>query len=69
MELPASFGELARRWGEPQVAGLTIVYLHPLGKPADANQWGNIIVHQTEGQEGSAKSWPWRSQKILANGA
>ena len=42
--------------GEPQIPGLTIVYLHPLGLPADANHWRNIIVHQTEGPAGSAKS-------------
>ena len=40
----------------PQVPGLVIVYLHPLGLPADAKQWRNIIVHQTEGPAGSAKS-------------
>jgi hypothetical protein len=56
VELPAGFGELARRAGEPQVPGLVIVYLHPLGLPADAKQWRNIIVHQTEGPAGSAKS-------------
>src|SRR5262245_26208121 len=42
--------------GEPQVPGLTIVYLHPLGSPANATNWRNIIVHQTEGPAGSAKS-------------
>ena len=56
VELPAGFGELARRSGEPQVPGLVMVYLHPLGLPADARQWRNIIVHQTEGPAGSAKS-------------
>jgi hypothetical protein len=54
--LPQNFRELAKRSGEPQVPGLTIVYLHPLGSPADANKWRNIIVHQTEGPAGSAKS-------------
>jgi hypothetical protein len=54
--LPESFRELARGAGEPQIPGLTIVYLHPLGLPADANNWRNIIVHQTEGPAGSAKS-------------
>jgi hypothetical protein len=56
LELPKTFRELARRSGEPQVPGLKIVYLHPLGNPADANNWRNIIVHQTEGPAGSAKS-------------
>jgi N-acetylmuramoyl-L-alanine amidase len=54
--LPPNFRELARSPGEPQIPGLTIVYLHPLGSPADANRWQNIIVHQTEGPAGSAKS-------------
>jgi hypothetical protein len=56
IELPETFRELAKRSGEPQIPGLTIVYLHPLGLPADANNWRNIIVHQTEGPAGSAKS-------------
>jgi hypothetical protein len=52
---PIAFRELAKRSGEPHVPGLKIVYLHPLGSPADANKWQNIIVHQTEGPPGSAK--------------
>jgi hypothetical protein len=55
-ELPENFRELARTSGELQIPGLTIVYLHPLGLPADAVKWRNIIVHQTEGPAGSAKS-------------
>jgi hypothetical protein len=55
-QLPQALRELARRSGEPQVPGLTIIYLHPLGQPANANPWRNIIVHQTEGPAGSAKS-------------
>jgi hypothetical protein len=55
-ELPPDFRALARRSGEPQIPGLTIVYLHPLGAAADANKWQNIIVHQTEGPPGSAHS-------------
>jgi N-acetylmuramoyl-L-alanine amidase len=54
--LPADFRSLARASGEPQIPGLTIVYLHPLGAPENANKWQNIIVHQTEGPAGSAKS-------------
>jgi hypothetical protein len=54
--LRAAFRELAKRAGEPQVPGLNIVYLHPLGSPAEANRWRNIIVHQTEGPAGSAKA-------------
>jgi len=55
-ELPANFRALAMSAGEPVIPGLTIVYLHPLGEPADANRWQNIIVHQTEGSPGSAKN-------------
>jgi hypothetical protein len=55
-ELPENFPALAREPGEPQIPGLTIVYLHPLGLPADAVKWRNIIVHQTEGPAGSARS-------------
>jgi hypothetical protein len=50
-----SFSELARSAGEPQVPGLKLVYLHPLGNPGDAN-WKYIIAHQTEGPAGSARS-------------
>src|SRR4029434_2516903 len=53
--LPEDFRELAKRPGEPQIPGLTIVYLHPLGLPGDAVKWRNIIVHQTEGPPGSTK--------------
>jgi N-acetylmuramoyl-L-alanine amidase len=56
LEPPIDFRELAKRSGEPQMPGLKIVYLHPLGSPTDANKWRNIIVHQTEGPAGSAKS-------------
>ena len=51
----SSFAELARESGRPQIDGLTIVYLNPLGNPAHANAWKNIIVHQTEGPPGSAR--------------
>jgi hypothetical protein len=55
-KLPENFRKLAAESGEPQIPGLAIVYLHPLGLPADAVRWRNIIVHQTEGPAGSAKS-------------
>jgi len=48
-----SFRDLARSAGMPQVPGLTMIYLAPLGDPAQA-PWRNIIVHQTEGPPGSA---------------
>jgi len=49
------FARLARSPGEPQVPGLTIVYLSPLGDPKLA-PWKNIIVHQTEGPANSARA-------------
>lgn len=50
-----SFCEIAAQSGTPQIPGLNIVYLTPLGKPADANKWVYILVHQTEGPAGSAR--------------
>ena len=50
-----SFSELAHAAGTPQIPGLNIVYLAPLGNPAEA-KWKNILVHQTEGPAGSAKN-------------
>jgi hypothetical protein len=50
-----SLAELARLPGRPQIPGLNIVYLNPLGDPADANDWKNIIAHQTEGPAGTAR--------------
>ncbi len=52
---PADFVKLAKSAGTPQVPGLTIVYLSPLGNPSLA-PWKNIIAHQTEGPAGSARS-------------
>ena len=51
-----TFAELAQLAGRPQIPGLTIVYLNPLGEPADANRWKNILAHQTEGPPGSARA-------------
>jgi hypothetical protein len=51
-----SWSEMAKAAGTPQIPGLNIVYLTPLGNPADANKWKNILVHQTEGPAGSAKN-------------
>jgi hypothetical protein len=51
-----TFAELARSPGRPQLPGLAIVYLNPLGDPADANRWNNILAHQTEGPPGSARA-------------
>jgi hypothetical protein len=52
---PPPFSEIARMPGRPQIEGLNIIYLNPLGDPAHANGWKNIIVHQTEGPPGSAR--------------
>ena len=49
----ADFASLARSGGTPKIPGLTVVYLSPLGDPAQA-PWQNIILHQTEGPAGSA---------------
>ena len=49
----ADFSKLARSAGTPQIPGLRIVYLSPLGDPVLA-PWQNIILHQTEGPAGSA---------------
>ena len=51
-----SFAALAKSSGEPQFPGLTIVYLSPLGDPAAAKHWKHIVVHQTEGPDGSARN-------------
>ena len=48
--------ELAGRSGRPQIPGLRIIYLNPLGNPAHSNRWKFIIAHQTEGPAGSARS-------------
>jgi hypothetical protein len=53
---PPTLAEAARQSGRPQVPGLNIVYLHPLGRPADSNKWQYIIAHQTEGPAGAARS-------------
>jgi hypothetical protein len=50
----SDFAKLAKSAGQPQIPGLRIVYLTPLGNPAQA-PWQNIILHQTEGAPGSAR--------------
>jgi hypothetical protein len=52
---PPNFSELAKQRGRPQIDGLNIAYLNPLGDPAHANGWKNIIVHQTEGPPGTGR--------------
>jgi hypothetical protein len=51
----AAWRALAKSSGTPQIPGIKIVYLHPLGNPADAH-WRFILVHQTEGPAGSARN-------------
>ena len=51
-----TFAEIARQPGRPQIPGLHIVYINPLGDPAHANPWQNILAHQTEGPAGSARA-------------
>ena len=53
---PPSFCALAHAPGRPQIPGLRIVYLHPLGDPAAADRWRNIIAHQTEGPAGATRN-------------
>ena len=50
-----SFAEAAKSPGRPQIEGLNIVYLNPLGDVAHSNAWKNIIAHQSEGPPGTAR--------------
>jgi len=47
---------IARVSGAPEIPGLKMVWLAPWGEVAKAHPWRNIIVHQTEGPAGSARS-------------
>jgi hypothetical protein len=47
---------LARVSGTPEIPGLKMVWLAPWGELAKAHPWRSIIVHQTEGPAGSARS-------------
>ena len=51
----SDFAKFAKSAGQPQIPGLRIVYLTQLGDPAQA-PWRNIILHQTEGAPGAARS-------------
>jgi N-acetylmuramoyl-L-alanine amidase-like protein len=53
--LADDFSALAKSAGQPQIPGLNIVYMVELGDPGRA-PWKNIILHQTEGAPGAAKS-------------
>lgn len=50
----AGFDAAARARGTPDIPGLNIVWLTPWGDLAQAREWRNIIVHQSEGAVGSA---------------
>ena len=56
------FSALARSTGRPQIPGLRVIYLAPLGDPAAA-AWKNIILHQTEGPPGSARAMAERQAR------
>jgi hypothetical protein len=59
-----TIAELARLSGRPQIPGLRVVYLNPLGDPSRSIKWQYILVHQTEGPPGSAK---WGAAAQFAN--
>jgi hypothetical protein len=50
----SSFEIAARARGTPDIPGLNIIWLTPWGDLANAREWHNIIVHQSEGSAGSA---------------
>jgi len=47
---------IARVSGTPEIPGLKMVWLAPWGDLSKAHPWRNIMVHQTEGPAGSARS-------------
>ena len=53
---PLPFDQLAKLSGRPQIPGLNIVYLHPLGHRPTPTSGRYIIAHQTEGPAGAARS-------------
>jgi len=54
MAPPPTLLELARQSGRPQIPGLQIVYLNPLGPLTQANNWKYLLAHQTETPPGTA---------------
>jgi hypothetical protein len=54
-EIP-DLAALGRSSGTPEIPGLKMVWLAPWGELSKAHPWRNIIVHQTEGPAGSARS-------------
>ncbi|UZE47218.1 N-acetylmuramoyl-L-alanine amidase [Rhodopseudomonas sp. P2A-2r] len=51
---PSSFETAVRSRGTPDIPGLNMVWLTPWGDLANAREWRNIVVHQSEGAAGSA---------------
>jgi N-acetylmuramoyl-L-alanine amidase len=47
---------IARSSGTPEIPGIRMVWLAPWSDVATSHPWRNIIVHQTEGPAGSARS-------------
>lgn len=54
-DLSSDLSWVAQARGTPDIPGLRVVWLAPWGAP-HAWRWQNIIVHQTEGPAGSARS-------------
>jgi hypothetical protein len=54
-DLAPDIDAIARASGTPEIPGLRIVWLAPWGDVTKAHPWRNIIVHQTEGPQGSAR--------------
>jgi hypothetical protein len=71
VELPPGFRQFARASGEPQIPGLAMVYLHPLGSPADAKQWRNAIslCIRPKDRRARPRAWHWRNPRIPQSGA
>ena len=53
---PPSFCALAHARGRPQIPGLRVIYLNPLGGTDGDHRWQNIIAHQTEGPTGATRN-------------
>jgi hypothetical protein len=54
---------VAHATGTPEIPGLHVVWLTPLGDPLQANHWLHILAHQTEGPAGSARQGAMEQSK------
>jgi hypothetical protein len=54
---------IAHTTGMPDIPGLHVVWLSPLGDPHQANHWLYILAHQTEGPAGSARQGAMEQSK------